>query len=602
MGAELGCYYYRMKYLLLLALLAFACSKSEHPNILLITLDTVRSDYIGCYGRHPGLTPHADALADRGVRFAYAVAPSPITLPSHVSVLTGQYPVRHGVRDNSVYFLDEGAVTLAEALKSAGYETRASVASIALSHRFGVAQGFDGFEEGNIIVEDGQKQGVVERDGKEIAEEVIQFLRRAGERPFFYWAHFYDPHEPYIWHDDIDPGPAKTQYACEVRYADLQVGRILDELQMLGLDESTVVVLTADHGEGLGQHNERTHLVLTYETTLSVPLIVAGPGIARGQVVEKGMGRLIDIMPTLLDVADVGAPSEVKMDGVSLRPLLESGNGAAPDIAYFETMGPVSFDWSPLDGVTTGEWKLIRGPTDELYRLPDDPGELIELQEKHPQIMAELARAADTCASIASETGGTMEMAGRQSELFGALGYLSLDARSRRPSRDAPHPRDMVGILDLLNFAHSAYSTGQYDQALTYYERCLALSPGTAMFHEAKGKTLRRMARNEEAIAAFRKALEIHPEMIDARLILGIACVNTGDVAAGEREFRETIRRAPELHKGYAYLANLMRQENRPDEELKVLEAMFEQTSPPETEARAFRQEMERLKQQLGEE
>lgn len=590
--------------LCLLFLLIPACAEPERPNILIITLDTVRADHISCYGSKPGLTPAIDRLADEGVRFSRAAAPAPITLPSHVSIFTGQYPIRHGVRDNSVYSLADSAVTLAEILKGAGYRTGASVASIALSSRFGVQQGFDEYLEGNLIVEDGQ-QGVVEREGREITEETLLYLdrMREQEQPFFFWSHYYDPHEPYIWHQEIDPGSGTTPYESEIRYVDVQVGRIMDYLRESGLDKNTLVVLVSDHGEGLGQHNERSHVCLIYETTIDVPFIMAGPMIAKGKVVDSCIARLVDVMPTVLEAASLDLPAQRSMDGESLLGLCrdDAGNGAkGPDIAYIETMGPVSFDWSPLDGVVTREWKYIRGPAEELFHLPTDPGELVEVQDKHPDILAHLVKATEAFAAITPETGEICDMAARQSELFGAIGYLSLDPHSRKPSFDAPHPRDMVSILDLLNLAQTFYLSARFEEAIEYYEKCIELSPGTAMFHEFMGKTKRRLNDHEGSIAAYRKALEIHPEMIDARLTLGIALVNVGDVKSAEKELREVIRRAPGMKQGYGYLANLMHRQKRVADEVEVLEALFENvTFDDSAEEGRFRQELIRARAAL---
>ena len=580
-------------------LFSASCGRTERPDILLITLDTVRADHVGCYGFRPGLTPALDALAAEGVRFARTVAPVPITLPSHVSILTGLYPVRHGVRDNSAYYLEDDARTLAEYLSDGGYRTGAAVASIALSHRFGVNQGFGFFDEGNLIVRDGQPGGVVERDGKEITAAAERFLggALAGEEPFFFWAHYYDAHEPYILHPDLDSGPADSLYAGEVRYADREVGRLLEFLHRTERGRKTVVVVTSDHGEGLGQHNERTHLVLVYESTLSVPLIMAGPNLAKGKVVEGCLARLVDLCPTLLDLAGLFPSGGKPFDGVSLAPLLREGSTVSgPSMAYFETMGPVSFDWSWLDGVTTLEWKYIRGPYAELYHLPDDPAELNNLVEKRPETAARLQKAAERFAAGKPAWGGVTDMAGRQSELFGALGYLSLDVRARKPSRNAPHPRDMVAVLDVLAQAQSFYAQGALKKALRLYEECIRVSPGTAMFHDFKGKTLLRLHDFEAAAEAFRKALEVHPDMVDTRLALGIALVNLGARGEAAAAFEEAIRLAPELHKSYAYLANLYRTEQRPAEELNALERMFRDAEVPAKEAPGFRAEMERIR------
>jgi tetratricopeptide (TPR) repeat protein len=221
--------------------------------------------------------------------------------------------------------------------------------------------------------------------------------------------------------------------------------------------------------------------------------------------------------------------------------------------------------------------------------------------DKHPDVVARLAKAADTYAAHQPETGGITEMAGRQSELFGALGYLSLDVHSRKPSRDAPHPRDMVSILDILAQAQSAYLQMEYDRALPLYEECIRLSPGSAMFHDFAGKTRLRLNDPAGAVEAFRKALSIQPEMIDTRLALGIALVNTGALAAAEETFQDVIRRSPASHKGYGYLASLYHQQNRPEEELETLESLFRNSGILDAdEDRRLRNEIDRLRRVLG--
>ncbi|MBU0756189.1 MAG: tetratricopeptide repeat protein, partial [Planctomycetes bacterium] len=290
------------------------------------------------------------------------------------------------------------------------------------------------------------------------------------------------------------------------------------------------------------------------------------------------------------------------LDGESLLPFCRPGappqNG--PEIAYFETMGPVSFDWSPLDGVTTLEWKYIRGPTDELYYLPSDPDELDPLEEEKPEVVARLQKAADSYAAISSKTGETCEMAGRQSELFGAIGYLSLDAKARRPSKDAPHPKDMVTVLDILYQAQGAYVMQRYGQALPFYEQCVLLSPGTAMFHDFLGKTKRRLGDDPGAVKSFRNALSINPDMIDLRLLLGINLQNLNDLAGAEKELREVIRRAPELRKGYGYLASLLHEQNRLAEELEVIDLLLKNvTFDDQKDMKVFIEQRKVLKKAL---
>ncbi len=247
------------------------------PSLLLITLDTTRADALGCYGAPANPTPNLDSIAARGVRYQRALTASPLTLPSHTSILTGLAPPEHGVRHNGTAALGSGVPTVATVLQGSGYTTGAFVASRVLDHRFGLARGFDHYDD-RMAAELVGEYGYPERDAARVTDAALEWLRQHREKPFFLWVHYYDPHAPYQPPRALAEGTPQGNYRGEVRHVDQQVGRLLAALPQRGAN--TVVAVVGDHGEALGEHGERTHGIFLYEETLAVPLLLAGPGVA----------------------------------------------------------------------------------------------------------------------------------------------------------------------------------------------------------------------------------------------------------------------------------------------------------------------------------
>jgi arylsulfatase A-like enzyme/Flp pilus assembly protein TadD len=341
-------------------------------NVLLITIDTLRADRVGAYGNPNGLTPALDALAREGTVFERAYAHVPLTLPSHACILLGLTPPEHGVRDNSGYVVREGSTTLAGTLKKQGFATAAFVGSYAVDSRFGLNQGFDLYDD-NYGSQKFQEAVFVERRAGAVVDGALRWLEGRRE-PWFLWVHCYDPHAPYE-----PPEPYKSRFAAapydgEVAYTDSQLARIFNRLREDGLLEQTLVVVTADHGEGLGDHSEPTHGYFAYESTLRVPLIVRAPGVKAGRV--SSTVAHVDIFPTVCEALGLRPPS-----GLQGRALPEAGRKApAERDIYFECLYPYySRGWAPLKGFLASGWKFIDSPIPELYNLAKDPGEKTNL-------------------------------------------------------------------------------------------------------------------------------------------------------------------------------------------------------------------------------
>src|SRR5947209_15029841 len=355
--------------------------RRARPNLLLVTLDTTRADRLGCYGYGAARTPALDRLAAEGVRAADAVTAAPITLPSHATILTGLYPPAHGVRDNGTYALGDDAVTLAERLHAAGYRTQAIVSALVLNRRYNLGQGFDGYDD-DLWSEDQPKLFLIRsRPGPKTAARAVRWLEGWSEetprRPFFLWMHLFDAHQPYT-------APAAerlrfaTPYDAEIAVLDRAVGEVVDELRHQGILDDTLVVVTADHGESLGEHGEKTHALFIYDATVRVPLLLRYPRRLPAGTVYAGPVRTVDIAPTVL--AALGLPGGGEMQGRDLLPAFR-GDEPPPDLAQYSEslLAQVGFGMSPLFGLRHGGYKWIRAPKPEVYDLGRDPRETANL-------------------------------------------------------------------------------------------------------------------------------------------------------------------------------------------------------------------------------
>ena len=347
---------------------------------MLVTLDTTRADRLGCYGYAKGLTPNLDAMAGRGVRFERALTVQPLTQPSHASVMTGLYPVQHTVRVNGERPLPKSAVTLAECLDAAGYETAAFVAAAVLGRDWGLDQGFQHYDD-EIGERDGDTYRINEQTAGEVNERVFRWLDAHGPfpRPFFFWIHYFDPHAPYS-PPTAYRRPGATPYDCEVTYMDEQFGQLRERLDEVS-DNPLLWIVTADHGESLGQHGETSHGYFVYDATMRVPLLVEYPDFAAGRVVEE-TSQIVCILPTVLEFLGLEVPAGVQAPSLLSHLLGRAGAEAVPprgpsaaDALVESFEGHHSYGWSYLYGYESQGWKYIDSPIRELYRLDADPEE-----------------------------------------------------------------------------------------------------------------------------------------------------------------------------------------------------------------------------------
>jgi tetratricopeptide (TPR) repeat protein len=518
---------------LLLAVLALhllsSCGlRRSRPNVLLVTLDTTRADHIGCYGAASSHTPNLDRLAREGIRLEQALAPVPLTLPAHTTMLTGQEPVHHGVRNNGAYTLPSSTPTLAEAFAAAGYQTGAFVSSFILHHQFGLAQGFSIYDD----------EMINERSGEETARRLLAWLAgREERRPFFLWLHLYDPHTPWTPPRDFRALPLPTPYDQEIAAADAALGLVVEALRQQGRLDRTIVVAVGDHGEGLGDHGEREHGVFLYEETVRVPCIFRLPHSEHAGSRCTALAGLIDLAPTLLELA--GLSPLPASDGRSLASALRGGAAPERPGLLLETVYPQEgFAWAPLRGLRTPEWKWIEAPLPELYRLTDDPGERTNLVASRPEITGRLQHALEAgfqrAKSVEAAEAAT-ELSPEVAERLASLGYVSRGPTVEdAPTTEAKDPKTMLAVLEDFEEAKRALDESRFRDAIPVYRRLLGYDATNVTSWLGLGLALNRMLAHGEAEEALRRALSLSPRNATVEGALA-------DAVFGQRRYADAL-------------------------------------------------------------
>jgi choline-sulfatase len=507
---------------------------NHRPSVLLITLDTTRADRLGCYGRASAGTPNLDRLAASGVRFNEAWSPAPITLPSHLSMLTGCTPVTHGVHDNGDTKYDGRIPTLASRFAAKGYRTAAVVSSSVLDSVWGANAGFGIYDE--------RLGGTAERGAAATTTRALEIIRSSKE-PFFLWVHYFDAHWKYE-----PPAPFAERYKTdpyqgEIASIDSEIGRLLAGLTKAGL--KPIVVAAGDHGEGLGEHRERTHGIFTYRSTLRVPFLISGTGIPAGRVVRDPVS-LVDLAPTVAELAGL-APAKIQ-DGVSLAEVVLHGATApAPRRIYFESMLPFnSYGWVAPRGETDGRYAFIDLPKPEVYDLQADPGQTKNLYAAADPLSAKLARHFEESSAKAAEHAGhgsPVQLTEEQRSKLASLGYVSgSSAKSATPTLD---PKDVIDIADQVDRANELHEGARFAEAIAVADQILTKNPenGPALF--VRGQALLSQRRYAEAAKEFGLVLVRNPSIALARFNLGSSLAGAGDMALAEAEWRKAIEVEP---------------------------------------------------------
>jgi arylsulfatase A-like enzyme/Flp pilus assembly protein TadD len=488
---------------------AAATVESGPPNVLLITVDTLRADALGAYGTAKK-TPWIDRLAAAGIRFDAAHAQNVVTLPSHANILSGIYPTDHGVRDNSGFRFPATVPTLATVLRDRGFATAAFVSAFPLASRFGLARGFDVYDDSFVDAAPRTPLLEQERTGPETVALARRWLDAHAGGPWFVWVHLFEPHAPY----------AQGEYSNDVAAADAALEPLLSPL-LSSANARTMIVFTSDHGEALGDHGEATHGVFTYEATLRVPLIVVAPGVPGGRVVTTPVQH-VDIAPTILQAA--GAPLDPRLRG---RSLLLPSPGAQPPTTYFEALSPAfNRGWAPLRGVMRGTLKYIDLPAAELYDVAADPREGRNLvNDRADDVRALRTALADfTIGSSASRVAENAETAGR----LRSLGYASGSSPLRAKYTDADDPKRLMGLDARLQETVRLYTSGQRTEALTVAQSIVAERPDMRVGWMTLAQIQRDNRDLDGAIASMRRAHALAPDDPQTTALLGAYLTERG--------------------------------------------------------------------------
>ena len=595
--------------LLFWASAAFAAPNAA-PNVVVITIDTLRADHVGCYGYRQIHTPNIDALAADGARFERAYTAVPVTLPSHTVMFTGTYPMRSGMHDFAANKLGPGQPTLASVLKDHGYVTGAVIGSAVLDSRFGLNRGFDFYYDHfdfNRLQESNLEE--MERPGNLVADVTLDWLGRNDQKKFFLWMHLYDPHYPYH-----PPFPYAAEYKDhpydgEIAFADSQVGRLIHFLKSKGLYGNTLIVLSGDHGESLGEHGEKYHGFFIYNATLHVPFIIHLPGAAAPRVVPD-LVNLADLMPTVLQAVRIGIPEQVQ--GHDLLPLIRTKQPTEDDRnLYAETFLPrLHFNWSELRGIETENYHFIDAPKPELYDLKNDPGETHNLFGEKKAV-AEVMRA--RLAKLIQEYSAGGELAEKTGldpalmERLKSLGYAGFSGGGSPTITDRalPDPKDRIAVYELVSDAiaesqHGDYadSTEKFNQALktdpdsvpvhyllglNYYrmrefpqsvehlQRVMQLSPDYALASFQLGLAYARMGDFDHAIETLKRTLELDPTNFSAAYNLGVAYVQKQMMPEAAAALRSSVAIAPDYAAGHRALGEVLLYQGQVDEALGEL-------------------------------
>jgi arylsulfatase A-like enzyme/Tfp pilus assembly protein PilF len=487
-------------------------NSAKPDDIILITIDTLRADSVGFAGNTRVKTPFLDRIASEGIVFTNAHAHNVVTLPSHTNIITGLYPYQHGVRDNAGFKLDPKYPTVATMLRPDGYTSGAFIGALPLDSRYGLNRGFDVYDDNYGKGQTSLDFVIQERSATAVLDAATRWWKSSEGRKRFLWIHLYDPHAPYT-----PPEPFASQYPAEpylgeIAYVDDALGKAMPLL----LGKNTLLIITSDHGEALGDHGELTHGLFAYESTLKIPLVVWQPGLAHR--VEPAYVRHIDIVPTILDRAGIAKPAPLL--GASLF-------GTAKRDSYFESLSAsINRGWAPLTGVIHGTEKYIDLPIAELYDLPKDPRELNNLREERRRDVEE---ARGVLGSFhAAPPSPNRNISAEEAAQLRSLGYITGSSSAKKTFTAADDPKSLVAIDNKMHQVIEAYEKHDVERALVLAREVVAERPQMSAGRELLAFVLQQHEQIGEAIANLREAIRTGGENESLRVHLGLLLAESG--------------------------------------------------------------------------
>jgi arylsulfatase A-like enzyme/Tfp pilus assembly protein PilF len=551
-------------------------------NVLLITIDTLRADHLGCYGFKEISTPNIDALAAGGIQFADTTAHVPLTLPSHTSIHTGNFPAFHGVHDNGGFYVPKSQITMAKLFKQNGFATAAFVGAYVLDHIWGLNQGFDTyFDNFDLSKERFEEKGIslsgIERKADDVYSNAANWLDHYGGERFFLWTHFYDPHSPYEppkeWADRYPGRP----YIGEIAYTDSVVGKLISYLETHGLRDRTIILLTGDHGESLGEHGESTHAFFVYDATLHVPMILSLPKHELGRRVVLRQSRSIDIAPTLLQLAGVPVPESIQ--GRSLLHLIFDAGPAAALPSYAECFYPqFHFGWSRLLSLRSGQYKFIDTPRPELYDVKKDPQELQNIYDSHKDLAAsmkaQLQAIENTKSAGATMTPGAVD--DETHEKLAALGYVGAFAGPvQSDPMKLPDPKDKIDLFNVITSARADSLNGKHEEAISKFKEILLSDPNIVDAHFMLGNEYYKKDDYQEALKEFKKTLELKSDYDFAMINLANTYEKLGKIDEALAGFDFFLKKNPENSQVLHRIGELYLSERNPEKAMEYFQRAF---------------------------
>ena len=553
----------------LLVLVGFGCGprpKVVPPpnlNLVLVTVDTARVDAFGTFGGDGAHTPNFDQLAREGVKFSDVSVCTPLTLPSHYTIMTSTWPWTHGIVQNGKGAVHPELATLAETLHASGFSTRAVVASFVLKRMFGLARGFDDYDQ--AMPSTGTHRVALERGAADVADTAIRALDQLQSSRFFLWVHFYDAHYPYLSNQG-HANDSRAAYLEEVALVDQHFGRIVQALQRLGLDENTLIAILGDHGEGLGDHGELEHGYLLYEPTIRVPMILSGPGYIESQQVVNEPVRTLDVAPTLLDYLGVEKPAPFQ--GQSVRPLIEGSSKNWNPVSLAQTsVAHRNLGLASLTSLREGDWKYIRGGREQLYNVAIDPLEKYNLIATEDERSKRLSRRLDDL--LGEDIGDDPEAfeGGVDSETVQALQVLGYSESSPEASSigavlngGGADPALHMEVVEKYSEAIRAIGLDDLEHALQLLREVVPVIPNASSPINQLSRIYRRLGREDEILSTCREFLLQDPNAGSIRLFYARQLLRRKLLVEGISELEIVLKQEPNslearLECGNAYRA-----------------------------------------------
>ena len=522
---------------------------SNQTPVILISIDTLRSDRLPVYGYDKVQTPHIDALRGDGILYEHAYSHCPLTLPSHASVLTGLLPADSGVRDNIGFSLDPKTPTLAALLKANGYVTGASVSAFVMRKETGLGRGFDFYDDQVEPLGTSAVIARVQRIGGETLGAARQWLaERTADEPFFFFLHLYDPHTPYT-----PPEPFRSRYSDkydgEIAYSDQVVGDLIADLKARGIYDKALIVLMSDHGEGLNDHGEEEHGIFVYREAIQVPLLVKFPGNRHAGKSVSVPAALVDVFPTILQQTATPVPEQTT-PAVSLLSLLE--DDAPTRMIYSESYYPkLHFGWSDLHSLTDGKHHYIRAPIPELYDLVADPAEKRNVLQENRRTYVAMRNAIEPFVRAAAAPAAIDP---DEAAKLAALGYIGSTA-AVSDDDDLPDPKTTIGVFQEIRVAFTHFRDDRLEESLEICNRLLRDNDRILDLWDLKSKTLGKMGRVDEAIAAAKEGLKRQPNTV--ALLSAVANLSILAGRLDEAESHAELLMKPERGQAHELLARI---------------------------------------------